>query len=39
VELQLVWEPAWNKERMSDEAKLALGYVLKNERNENISAG
>ncbi len=24
VELKLVWEPAWNKERMSDEAKMAL---------------
>ena len=24
VELKLVWDPAWNKERMSDEAKMAL---------------
>ena len=24
VDLKLVWEPPWNKERMSDEAKLAL---------------
>jgi cysteine desulfuration protein SufE len=24
VELKLVWEPPWNKDRMSDEAKLAL---------------
>ena len=24
VELNLVWEPAWNKNRMSDEAKMAL---------------
>lgn len=24
VELRLVWEPAWNKDRMSDEAKMAL---------------
>jgi cysteine desulfuration protein SufE len=24
VELSLVWEPAWSKERMSDEARLAL---------------
>lgn len=24
VELQLVWEPAWNKSKMSDEAKMAL---------------
>lgn len=24
VELKLVWEPAWNKNRMSDEAKMAL---------------
>ncbi|MDQ3015220.1 MAG: iron-sulfur cluster assembly protein [Bacteroidota bacterium] len=24
VELNLVWAPAWNKERMSDEARMAL---------------
>ena len=24
VDLQLVWDPAWNKERMSDEARMAL---------------
>ena len=24
VELKLVWEPAWNKSRMSDEARMAL---------------
>lgn len=24
VELRLVWEPAWNKDRMSDEARMAL---------------
>jgi len=24
VDLKLVWDPAWNKERMSDEAKMAL---------------
>jgi cysteine desulfuration protein SufE len=24
VELKLVWEPAWNKDRMSDEARMAL---------------
>ncbi len=24
VDLQLVWDPPWNKERMTDEAKLAL---------------
>jgi metal-sulfur cluster biosynthetic enzyme len=24
VELNLVWDPAWNKERMSDEARMAL---------------
>ncbi len=24
VDLQLVWEPAWTKDRMSDEAKLTL---------------
>lgn len=27
VVLDLVWEPAWNKDRMSDEAKLQLGMV------------
>lgn len=27
VELELVWEPAWNKDRMSEEAKLQLGMV------------
>lgn len=27
VELILVWEPAWTKDRMSDEAKLQLGVV------------
>ena len=25
IELELVWEPAWNKGMMSDEAKLKLG--------------
>lgn len=25
IELELVWEPAWTKERMSDEARLKLG--------------
>lgn len=27
IELELVWEPAWTKDRMSDEAKLKLGVV------------
>lgn len=27
VELELVWEPAWTKDRMSDEAKLQLGVI------------
>lgn len=27
VVLDLVWEPAWTKERMSEEAKLKLGMV------------
>lgn len=27
VELELVWEPAWSKERMSEEAKLKLGMI------------
>ena len=24
VEVELVWEPAWTKDRMSDDAKMAL---------------
>jgi metal-sulfur cluster biosynthetic enzyme len=27
IELELVWEPAWTKERMSEEAKLKLGIT------------
>lgn len=27
IELVLVWEPAWTKERMSEEAKLKLGMI------------
>lgn len=27
IELILVWEPAWTKDRMSDEAKLQLGVI------------
>lgn len=27
IELQLVWEPAWTKEMMSEEAKLQLGMI------------
>lgn len=27
IELELVWEPAWTKDRMSDEAKLRLGII------------
>jgi FeS assembly SUF system protein len=27
VAVQLVWDPPWNKERMSDEAKLQLGLL------------
>lgn len=27
IDLELVWEPAWNKDRMSEEAKLQLGMV------------
>ncbi|KKU15003.1 MAG: hypothetical protein UX21_C0007G0005 [Microgenomates group bacterium GW2011_GWC2_45_8] len=27
VKLKLVWEPAWTKEMMSEEARLALGMV------------
>ena len=28
VELELVWDPPWNRDRMSDAAKLALGFDL-----------
>ncbi|GAB4148523.1 MAG: iron-sulfur cluster assembly protein [Ignavibacteriales bacterium] len=27
VAVDLVWEPAWNKDMMSDEAKLQLGFL------------
>ncbi len=27
VDVKLVWEPPWNKDRMSDEAKLTLGLL------------
>jgi len=27
VVIDLVWEPAWNKDMMSDEAKLQLGFI------------
>jgi len=27
VEVNLVWEPPWTPERMSDEAKLELGFL------------
>lgn len=27
IELELVWEPAWTKDRMSEEAKLQLGML------------
>lgn len=27
VELSLVWEPMWNKDMMSEEAKLELGFL------------
>ena len=27
IELELVWEPAWTKDRMSEEAKLKLGMI------------
>jgi metal-sulfur cluster biosynthetic enzyme len=27
IKLDLVWEPAWTKERMSEEAKLKLGMI------------
>ena len=26
VDLELVWDPPWNKDMMSDDARLALGY-------------
>ena len=28
VHLELVWEPAWDRTRMSDAAKLQLGFDL-----------
>ena len=28
VEIELVWQPAWSPERMSEEAKLDLGFDL-----------
>jgi len=27
IEVELVWEPPWNRDMMSEEAKLMLGYV------------
>jgi metal-sulfur cluster biosynthetic enzyme len=27
VNVELVWEPPWNKEMMTDEAKLNLGFL------------
>lgn len=27
IAIELVWEPAWSKERMSEEAKLKLGMI------------
>jgi len=27
IEIKLVWEPAWSREMMSEEAKLVLGMV------------
>lgn len=27
IELNLVWEPAWSKDKMSEEAKLTLGMI------------
>lgn len=27
VEVEMTWDPPWNKELMSDEAKLALGFL------------
>ena len=27
IELKLVWEPAWNKDKMSEEARLSLGMI------------
>ena len=27
IDLELVWEPAWSKDRMSEEAKLKLGMI------------
>ncbi|MBO0323780.1 SUF system Fe-S cluster assembly protein [Muricauda sp. CAU 1633] len=27
VEVEMTWDPPWNRELMSDEAKLALGFL------------
>ena len=27
IEIELVWEPAWSREMMSEEAKLVLGMI------------
>ena len=27
IELELVWEPAWTKDKMSEEARLQLGMI------------
>ncbi len=27
IEVELVWDPPWNRDMMSDEAKLMLGYL------------
>jgi len=27
VDVELVWEPPWNRDMMSEEAKLMLGYI------------
>lgn len=27
IELRLVWEPPWNKDKMSEEARLKLGII------------
>lgn len=27
IELELVWEPAWTKDKMSEEARLSLGIL------------
>ena len=35
--MEIVFEPVWTKDMMSEEAKLELGMLLKNERDKKQS--